>query len=164
MAQGISPNEKQNAQDIYGDIIDLPHWEPGSKHPRMSLHDRAAQFAPFAALVGYDEMVDEEARLTDREIELAESQKDLLDWQLNRINKILASGTRPELAFTYFIPDEKKAGGRYDTVTARVRRIDSANRKIFLLAAEGQDVPDALPFDRILSIQGQAVDGLDDDY
>ncbi len=162
MAQCISPNEKQNARDIYGDILDLPHWEPGSKHPRMSLHDRAAQFAPFAALVGYDEMVDEEARLTGREIELAEGQKDVLDRKLTRINGMLASGSRPELSFTYFIPDEKKTGGRYDTITARVRRIDPANRTIILLPAENREIPEKLPFDRILSIDGPAVDNLDD--
>ena len=84
MAQGNHPNEKPNAREVYADIIDIPHWEPNRKHPRMSLHDRAAQFAPFAALSGYDEMVDEEARLTDRQIEPGEEQLNLLNQQ--RIN------------------------------------------------------------------------------
>lgn len=86
----------------------------------MSLHDRAAQFAPFAALSGYDEMVDEEARLTDRQIEPGEEQLNLLNQQLNIINNSTACGNRPELTITYFIPDEHKAGGRYASVTARV--------------------------------------------
>ena len=74
MAQGIQPGEVFNAREIYADIIDLPHWEPSSRHPRMSLRSRAAQFAPFAALSGYDDMVKEETRLTERRIEPDEDQ------------------------------------------------------------------------------------------
>ena len=164
MAQGIQPGEKPNAREVYTDIIDLPHWEPNKKHPRMSLHDRAAQFAPFAALVGYDEMVDEEARLTDREIEPGEEQLNLLNRQLNRINEAISGGVRPELSITYFIPDPHKAGGRYATITARAKRVDITARKLILLPQGQPDFPETLHFDRILSLQGDLVDSLDDSY
>ena len=161
MGHGIKPSENLNTQTDYADIIDLPPWEPGSRHPRMSLHDRAAQFAPFAALAGYEEMVDDEIRITDPQIELAEGRADLLNRQLNRMSEIIAGGGRPEVSVTYFIPDPRKAGGKYATASARVRRIDSAAGKVILLAGDDPDVPETIAFDRILSIQGEAVDGLD---
>ena len=76
---------------VYADIISLPHHQSASR-PHMSLHDRAAQFAPFAALSGYEEMVDEEARLTDREISLGDSDLDLLDRQFRRLSEMLSGG------------------------------------------------------------------------
>ncbi len=164
MAQGIQPGEKPNARNVYADIIDLPHWEPGSKHPRMSLHDRAAQFAPFAALVGYDEMVDEEARLTDRQIEPGEEQLNLLNQQLNVINDTIAGGNRPEVTITFFIPDEHKAGGRYATITARVKRIDTTARQVILITRDQPDIPETILFDRIISLQSNLVDSLDNSY
>ncbi len=164
MLQGIIPGEKPNAQNEYADIINIPHWEPNSKHPRMSLHDRAAQFAPFAALSGYDEMVDEEMRLTDNQIEIAEGQLDLLNQKLNRIKEILAGGTRPILTLTYFVPDPRKSGGKYATVTAQIRRMDSTAEELILLPKGNPDIPETISFDKILSIQGSAVDDLDDSY
>ena len=158
MAQGIQPGEKTNARAIYADIIDLPHWEPGKKHPRMSLHDRAAQFAPFAALVGYDDMVDEEARLTDRQIEPGEEELNELNRKLNRINELISGGNRPEISITYFIPDPHKAGGRYATVTARIKRIDTTARKLFLLEQGQQDIPETIPLDHIIALQGRLMD------
>ena len=164
MSDGKLPDPNLNGRDRYGDIIDLPHWEPGKKHPRMSLHDRAAQFAPFAALVGYDDMVDEEARLTDRQIEPGEEQLNLLDRKLNTISSAIAGGNRPEISITYFIPDERKAGGRYATVTARIKRIDTTARKLFLLEQGQQDIPETIPLDHIIALQGRLMDSLDDDY
>ena len=164
MAQGIQPGEKPNARNVYADIIDLPHWEPGRKHPRMSLHDRAAQFAPFAALVGYDEMVDEEARLTDRQIEPGEEQLNLLDRQLNMINGAIAGGNQPVITITYFIPDEHKAGGRYATITARVKRIDSTARQVILVTRDQPGIPETIKIDSIISLQGSLVDSLEDNY
>ena len=64
MAQGYRPDEVFNAREVYADIIDLPGWEPGPKHPRMPLAKRAAQFAPFAALTGYKEMLEEALRIS----------------------------------------------------------------------------------------------------
>ena len=157
MADGKPPDTKLNARNEYADIIDLPHWEPGSRHPRMSLHDRAAQFAPFAALVGYDEMIDEEARLTDRQIEPGEEQLNELNRKLSRINDAITGGIHPEVTITYFEPDNKKAGGRYATVTAQVRRIDTAARKVILITRDRPDLPETILFDRILGIRGKQI-------
>ena len=162
MAQGIQPGEKPNAREVYADIIDLPHWEPNRKHPRMSLHNRAAQFAPFAALTGYDEMVNEEIRLTDEQIEPGDEQLDLLNRQLNLIHSATAGGDRPAVTITYFIPDEHKAGGRYATITARVKRIDTAARTMILLAQGQPGIPESIPFDRIFSLRGRLVDSPDE--
>lgn len=164
MAQGILPDEQLNATSVYADIIHLPHWQPNRKHPRMSLHDRAAQFAPFAALVGYDQMINEEIRMTDRMIDLADGQKDTLDRKLNRLNLLTANGVRPVLSITYFIPDPKKTGGRYETIKAPVRRVDSGNRKLILITREHPDLPDTIPFDRILDLAGKELPDPDDDF
>ena len=163
MAQGIQPGEVFNAREIYADIIDLPHWEPSSRHPRMSLRSRAAQFAPFAALSGYDDMVKEETRLTERRIEPDEEQLNLLNRQLNILSSAAAGGKRPVVTVTCFIPDERKAGGRYAEITARVRRIDAANRKMILLPLGQQDTPEAIEFDKIMSLRGSILDSPEDD-
>ena len=164
MSHGIQPNEKLNAREVYGDIIDIEHWEPSRKHPRMSLHDRAAQFAPFAALTGYDEMVDEEARLTDRQIELADGQKDQMDRILNRISELLSAGIRPEVSFTYFIPDALKAGGRYANITARIRKIDASAGKIILDYRQQEDIPETIEIDKIINMSGDQIGSMDEDY
>ena len=106
----------------YDDIINLPHPQ-SKKHPRMSLHDRAAQFSPFAALTGHSAAIDETARLTDRKLELNEEKKAELDriWQY-LMEKVQ---NHPMLKVTYFIPDEKKAGGIYNTVRGRLKKMDS---------------------------------------
>lgn len=161
MAQGIQPGEVFNAREIYADIIDLPRWEPNSRHPRMSLHRRAAQFAPFAALSGYDDMVNEEARLTERRIDPDEEQLNLLNRQLNILSSAAAGGKRPVVTVTCFIPDERKAGGRYAEITARVKRIDAANRKMILLPLGQQDTPEAIEFDKIMSLRGSILDSLE---
>ena len=162
MAQGFRPDEKFNAREVYGDIIDLPHWEPNARHPRMSLHNRAAQFVPFAALTGYEEMIDEETRLTDSRIELEEGQTDLLSRKLNRIDGAIVSGHRPTVSVTWFIPDEKKQGGRYSTVTAQIKRIDAANQKMVLITKDRPELPETIPFDQIMDLRGDILDDLDD--
>lgn len=92
----------------------------------MKISDRAAQFAPFAALSGYDEAIKETARLTDRKIELDEYEKDELD----RILVQLTSQTekQPAVTVTYFVPDERKSGGKYITVSKLLKKIDSTRR------------------------------------
>lgn len=107
--------------DNYEDIINLPHHVSKTRKP-MSRENRAAQFAPFAALTGYDTSVAEEARLTDKKIELSEEQLNDLNFKLGYLMDNIKFEL--EVAITYFIPDDKKAGGRYDTVTGVVRRID----------------------------------------
>ena len=116
---------------VYADIINLPPWQPTSR-PRMSLHDRSAQFAAYKTLSGYEDMVNETVRLTDRAPELEEYEQDMLNRRLLQISDALARGEHPLLTLTVFIPDEKKDGGRYEDVTAAVKRIDEQRRKIVL--------------------------------
>lgn len=106
----------------YDDIIDLPH-HVSKKHPQMPLLDRAAQFAPFAALTGHEAAIKETARLTEEEIELDENSKELLDFRLQQLQEQLSES--PEVTVTYFCPDEKKAGGAYETVTGKVKKVDA---------------------------------------
>lgn len=105
--------------DKYKDIIDLPH-HTSVKHPRMSIHNRAGQFAPFAALTGYSDAVKETARLTDERIELDEGIKSMLS------DKLLYLETHPniEATFTYFVYDKRKKGGKYIDVIGSVKKID----------------------------------------
>ena len=112
----------------YGDIIDLQH--PDSlKHKRMSLYNRAAQFAPFAALTGYEEAIEETGRQVSEKLILSESQKELLDRQLQELKKHLSE---QELRITWFKKDEKKAGGEYVTTKGYVKKIDILERKILM--------------------------------
>ena len=138
---------------VYADIIDLPHHQ-SAKRKHMSLHDRAAQFAPFAALVGYDEMVDEEARLTDRQITPGESDLDRLDRIFRCLSAQLSAGQRPEISALVFIPDARKAGGRYETVAGRAKRLDPIENKLILLGSGTPPEEISLSLDRILDISG----------
>ena len=97
-------NDKQNARIVYADIINLPHFQ-STKRPHMSLYDRAAQFAPFAALTGFDDMVTEEARLTDKPIELSEIELEALNRKMDLVELLLQDGGHPTLSFTCFEPD-----------------------------------------------------------
>lgn len=108
----------------YEDVINRQH-PTSKKHPRMSNMNRAAQFAPFAALNGYEESIEETARLTDRKIELSEEEIAKINEKLNFIQENIKE--RPEVTITYFKPDERKEGGEYVTVIGRVRRIDEVN-------------------------------------
>ena len=109
----------------YDDVINRQH-PTSKKHPRMSNMNRAAQFAPFAALTGYEESIEETTRLTDRRIELSECEIEELNVKLNFIQEHIKE--RTEVTITYFQPDERKEGGAYITVTGKVRRIDEVNR------------------------------------
>lgn len=107
--------------DDYQDILHLPH-HVSTNHPPMPLMDRAAQFAPFAALTGHDVAVKETARLTDSRLELDELEQEALGEKLNVIVTMI--DLHPEITLTYFQPDEKKEGGAYLTVTGCVKKID----------------------------------------
>jgi len=113
----------------------------------MSMTNRAAQFSPFAALTGYDAVVKESARLTDRKIELSEDEKTVLDERLHLLTD--AFPQRPEASFTYFLPDDRKEGGVYVTVTGRLKRVDELRR--VLLLTDGAEIP----IDDILDIQSR---------
>lgn len=112
----------------YDDIINLPN-PTSAKHPRMSPKARAAQFAPFAALVGHDEAIKETARLTDRRLQLGSEEISELNKQLAFMKEQLKTDT--VFKVTYFVPDEHKQGGRYVTHSGRVRWLDEVNRIIF---------------------------------
>ena len=113
----------------YDDIINLPH-HISKKHPPMTLEARAAQFAPFAALTGYGDEIRETARLTNRRIDLDEEAKSILD---NKIKIILEQiSQRPTVSITYFIPDTRKAGGEYVTITGIIKKVDGYNQVIVL--------------------------------
>ena len=111
----------------YDDIINLQHHQ-SSKRPHMNSHQRAAQFAPFAALTGYDAAIDETARLTDQKLELSDEQADHLNTQIQRVIENIVD--KPQVEITYFVPDNRKFGGEYVTVTGYVRRVDDHNREI----------------------------------
>ena len=125
----------------YDDIIALPHPEPRT-HPRMSLHDRAAQFSPFAALTGHSAAIAETGRLTDSRITLDESEMARVDAALQRLRELLPQA--PAVSITYFVPDERKAGGSYQTVTGVVRRIDTVNSVLLLTDQRAIPIPDIL--------------------
>ena len=123
----------------YDDIIALPHPEPRT-HPRMSLHDRAAQFSPFAALTGHSAAIAETGRLTDSLITLDESEMARVDAELQRLQELLPR--RPTVSITYFVPDERKAGGSYQTITGKVKRIDTVNGVLLLTDQRAILIPD----------------------
>ena len=111
----------------YDDIINLPH-HVSCKHPPMPMIDRAAQFAPFAALTGFGAVIQESARLTDREIELEEYAQE----RLNRMMMVLMESVHnhPTITIVYFKPDERKVGGSYVSLTGQVKRIDEYNHQL----------------------------------
>ena len=113
----------------YEDIIHLSR-PVSTRHLPMSMYDRAAQFSPFAALTGYDAAIEETARLTDHQAELAESSKEILDKKIRAIQD--AIDTLPEVTVTFFEPDLRKAGGAYRTITGRVKKIDEYNKALIL--------------------------------
>ncbi len=106
----------------YDDIIHLSRPESAA-HPPMPRAARAAQFSPFAALTGYDAAVAETARLTDSRIELTEDKKQLLDERLHLLLDM--ADHPPAVRITRFIPDERKAGGSYETVTCKIASVDT---------------------------------------
>ena len=101
----------------------------------MSLYDRAAQFSPFAALSGYEDMVSEEARVVDNKKDLSENEKEQLNQKLNALQSKLMDGMSPSVSITYFLPDPLKDGGSYETVTGTVKKIDGIAKQIILTRA-----------------------------
>ena len=94
----------------YDEIINLPHHVSKTR-PQMPMSDRAAQFAPFAALTGYDSAIKETGRLTDEKIELDEEALTALDMKYQILMDTFDDA--PEVTITFFQPDERKAGGKY---------------------------------------------------
>ena len=113
----------------YEKIINLPHHVSKTREP-MAKADRAAQFAPYSALSGYEDAVEETARLTDRRIELDEYEKERIN---AAVNVISASPPSMNVSITYFKPDKCKTGGAYVTVKGEISYIDEADKKIVLI-------------------------------
>lgn len=112
----------------YDDIINLSR--PISKRPKMTLEQRSAQFAPFAALTGYDEKIKETSILTNEKIEIDDELKSALDNKLQLIREELS--IKPKVTINYFVPDLKKNGGSYKIVTGNIKRIDEYKKIIIL--------------------------------
>lgn len=135
----------------YDDIIHLPHHVSKTR-PQMPVSDRAAQFAPFAALSGYDAAIRETARLTDERLELDEHMKSALSDRLQMIAERIDE--RPEISITYFVPDEKKDGGAYITAAGTAKKIDEYERIVLM------DDGTAIPIDEIISIEGRIFEAM----
>lgn len=125
----------------YDDIIDLPH-HVSLRHAHMSVHDRAAQFAPFAALTGYDDAIGEAGRRTVMKIELTEEAKAELDINLRSLMKRIAE--QPGLTVTYFVHDTAKTGGQYVTVSGRLKSVNEQERSLLLVGGLRIDLDEVL--------------------
>ena len=113
----------------YDDIIEL-EYHKSTKHPPMSLYARSAQFSSFAALTGYEEAVKETARETGKRMEIDDELKNILDRKIQILYEQIKR--KPEVCFTYFVPDLNKDGGKYINITGIVKKIDIYNQIIIL--------------------------------
>ena len=136
----------------YDEIMGLPHHVSKTR-PQMPMSDRAAQFAPFAALTGYGSAIKETGRLTDERIELDEEALTALDRKYQLLMDVFDNA--PEVTITYFQPDERKAGGRYVSATGAVKKVDDFERRITM-----QDGA-RIPMDDVLSIDGELFSSLE---
>lgn len=128
----------------YNNIINLPH-HVSKRHPQMSRHDRAAQFSAFAALTGYEDAVRETARLTGSKIELDDDAKALLDIKFSILKDNIKN--EPTISVTYFVPDEKKSGGEYVTISCVLQKIDELSRKLILTDGTIISIDDIIAMD-----------------
>ena len=133
-----------NDNHRYDDIIHLPH-HVSNRHPQMSMMNRAAQFAPFAALVGHDAAIRETARLTGSKIEMDEYEKEELNRRIRFVENHL--GEELSVVIHYFLPDSKKDGGSYVDTAGVVRKIDEYEQEIVL--TDGSKIP----IDNILTLE-----------
>lgn len=129
----------------YEDIINLPHHVSKTR-PQMPMSDRAAQFAPFAALTGYDSAIKETGRLTDNRIELDEEALTALSMKLQFLMD--AIDEEPEVEITYFKPDERKSGGAYLKITGIVKKLDEYERVLVLISGQ------KIKLDDIMDVSG----------
>lgn len=128
----------------YDDIINLP-YPFSSRYPKMSMIDRAAQFSPFAALTGYDAVIQETARLTDAQVHLEEDAIHALNEKILLLTEILPQ--QPQVTITYFRRDDLKSGGSYRTTSGKVIKIDAQNCQITLERGT------SIPFENLYDIQ-----------
>lgn len=133
----------------YDDIINLPC--PTSKtRPRMSMYQRAAQFAPFAALTGHDAAIRETARLTDSMVELSDDDKRILDEKIQAIIQHVSE--HPNVSITHFVADSRKSGGTYTITEGTVKKWDEYQRLIIF------DNDCSVHIQNVLDIQTDLID------
>ena len=142
--------KKLNSTGKYEDIIKLPH-HVSKKYPQMTMESRAAQFAPFAALVGYEDAVKETARLTKKRIELNEEEKNILDMKLQMLKEQMHVQIYPEISVIYFVPDSKKDGGKYIKISGTIKKIDEYKQLLIL------DDKTQIPINEIINIVGDSL-------
>ncbi len=122
--------------DKYKDILELSH-HVSTERKQMSLYDRAAQFAPFAALTGFDEDVEETERITDKMTEISEDKLVRMNERLNILMERIKE--QPEVVLTVFEEDDKKAGGSYKRIKGRLKRYDETERTLYF--TDGNTIP-----------------------
>ena len=135
----------------YDDIINLPHHISKTR-PQMSMKDRAAQFSPFAALTGYDAAIKETGRLTTEKIELDDEALNNLNMRFQILFERLDE--HPDIAITYFKPDETKSGGAYLTTTDKIKKVDEYER--IITTANGTKIP----MDDVINLEGDIFQAL----
>lgn len=133
------------SSSAYDEFLNLPH-HVSSDLPHMSMQNRAAQFASFAALTGFESIIKETCRQTAHRIELDESAKEALDKKLQRLLQVLH--VHPQISITFFKPDEKKDGGAYICITGTIKKIDGYGEN--LIMTDGTQIP----ISEITSLQG----------
>lgn len=131
----------------YGEIMGLPHHVSKTR-PQMPMSDRAAQFAPFAALTGYDSAIKETGRLTNERIELDEDALTALNVKYQFLMDALDEES--EIKITYFKPDERKAGGEYVSAIGAVKKVDDFERLITM--QDGTRIPMDNVYDMSISV------------
>ena len=136
----------------YEEIMKHPHHVSKTR-PQMPMSDRAAQFAPFAALTGYDSAIKETGRLTDERVELDEEALTALDMKYQLLMDALDEA--PKVTITYFQPDERKAGGKYIMATGALKKVDDFERRITM--QDGTKIP----MDDVISIDGELFSSLE---
>lgn len=137
-----------NDEHKYDDIINLEH-HVSKVHKQMSLENRSAQFAPFAALTGYEDEVKETERTTEEKIEIDEEWRAILDEKIQLIQGKIKE--QPKIEITYFIPDNKKQGGKYQKVIGNIKQIDNYNKDIILTNGI------RITIDEIIDISGESI-------
>lgn len=136
----------------YDKIINLPHYEP-KYHQRMSIYNRAAQFAPFAALTGYEDAVSETGRLTENEKLLNDDLKNVIDMKLQIVEEHIKDNQ--SINVLYFVKDKRKAGGKYIEYIGKVKRIDKISQEIIFKDNT------KICFDKILDIKAKFIKEID---
>ena len=145
---------KQNQNDAhrYDDIIQLPRPVSATRKP-MARAARAAQFMPFSALTGYGEAVQETARLTAEKVELSEEEMLFLSGRIRLLQEHIAE--HPAISVTYFVPDKRKKGGAYKTVSGNAEKVEDYQRRIVF------EDKTAVPIDDMIRIDGKLFDLLE---